>query len=598
MAMPRRPCWSAPAACCGARAPPSACPRSTSTAPSWPSPIALGTPAASRPASPARPTPTSGRQSPRGPSSCSPPASYGAAGRAGEALALAARYDLPEAAAAHHAIALVHELAGHTNAAQQAIAAAVADAEGLRARLPLDDLLLGFLETREPIYRDAVRLAARGGDPAETLAAINLAFSAPLPRPGLPPGDPDLQARLRELRERWAYLQSSLDSVEGEPGAAQALARERKGLERAIADVTRRLAVGLHPTPDAQHPIPDPRPPTPDALLLSLQACLGPDDALLVYAPAGPRALAISVTSEAICQHQLPVESAGIERLLRSWRFHVEHAYGVAAEAVAHAGARALLARLHGALVAPLASTLSRSRHLIVSLPPEWHDLPLAATLGPDGHLIASHDLSFVSAPEALTRRAAPPLRGPAMVLGCSDGGRLPAALHEARAVAAALGATGPVRPLIEDEATAAAVAEALPNCGVAHFATHAAFRHDNPLFSWVRLADGHLALADLGELSLRGQPLVVLSACESGRGRPRGGGIVGMARGFLLAGAATLVTSLWKIADDSSAQLMADFYRALASGTAPSALAEAQRQAIARGEHPFHWAAFVCVEA
>jgi CHAT domain-containing protein len=184
------------------------------------------------------------------------------------------------------------------------------------------------------------------------------------------------------------------------------------------------------------------------------------------------------------------------------------------------------------------------------------------------------------------------------MVLGCSDGGRLPAALHEARAVAAALGATGPVRPLIEDEATAAAVTEALPNCGVAHFATHAAFRHDNPLFSWVRLADGHLALADLGELSLRGQPLVVLSACESGRGRPRGGGIVGMARGFLLAGAATLVTSLWKIADDSSAQLMADFYRALASGTAPSALAEAQRQAIARGEHPFHWAAFVCIEA
>ncbi len=549
-----------------------------------------------------------------------------AAGLAQGALELATRYELPEAAAAHHAIARAHELSGDHEAAWVAQNAATAAAEELRARLPLDDLRLAFLETHEPIYRDGVRLAWRRGDPAATLAAVSLAFSAPLPRPGLPPGDPALREQLRELREAWAYLQSSLDGgEEGLGTGAPELARRLRELERAIADVSRRLAVGSAPTGD-QRPTTDDRRPTTDdgppsssptssavggqwsvvsgrssaVDARSLQAGLAADEALLVYAPAGDTAFGLAVTSTTIQQQELPLSAAGLARLLRSWRFHVGHAYGVAAEPAAHAAARAHLTRLYDGMVAPLLAALPQARRLVVCLPPEWHDLPLAAALGPDGHLIERYTLSFVAAPAALERRAPPPLAGPALVLGCSDDGRLPEALREAEAVALALGRRGEVHGLMEHEATRTAVTEALSTCGVAHLASHAAFRPDNPLFSWVRLADGHLAVADLGELSLRGRPLVVLSACETGRGRPRGGGIVGMARGFLLAGAAALITSLWKIADASSARLMTDFYGALAAGRPDpaAALAAAQRRALARGEHPFHWAAFVCVEA
>jgi CHAT domain-containing protein len=72
------------------------------------------------------------------------------------------------------------------------------------------------------------------------------------------------------------------------------------------------------------------------------------------------------------------------------------------------------------------------------------------------------------------------------------------------------------------------------------------------------------------------------------------------MGRGFLAAGATGLVVSLWKVADQASAQLMADFYdRLVADGlTDPaSALAAAQRRAIPTHPHPFFWAGFIFIQ-
>ena len=72
----------------------------------------------------------------------------------------------------------------------------------------------------------------------------------------------------------------------------------------------------------------------------------------------------------------------------------------------------------------------------------------------------------------------------------------------------------------------------------------------------------------------------------------------MGLSRGFLYAGASTLVQSLWRVEDRSTARLMESFYRALVSGRpAGSALREAQRIVRAeRGEHPFFWAPFQVV--
>lgn len=103
------------------------------------------------------------------------------------------------------------------------------------------------------------------------------------------------------------------------------------------------------------------------------------------------------------------------------------------------------------------------------------------------------------------------------------------------------------------------------------------------------------LYLEDVTALDLCGQ-IVVLSACESAGGQPvEGEGILGLPRAFLQAGAATVVASLWQVADEPTAELMAIFYRCLRQGFEPAAaLRQAKLELIEAGQPPSVWSAFV----
>ena len=147
----------------------------------------------------------------------------------------------------------------------------------------------------------------------------------------------------------------------------------------------------------------------------------------------------------------------------------------------------------------------------------------------------------------------------------------------------------------IEDEASETRLREYGSTCGLLHLATHGAFRADNPLFSWLRLADALLTVRDIYRLRLPRTSLVTLSACEAGLEDLRGGNVLGLSQGFLATGARSLLLSLWAVDDASTAQLMAAFYRWLAQGkTNNAALHEAQREIHQRRSHPFYWAGFV----
>jgi CHAT domain-containing protein len=68
-----------------------------------------------------------------------------------------------------------------------------------------------------------------------------------------------------------------------------------------------------------------------------------------------------------------------------------------------------------------------------------------------------------------------------------------------------------------------------------------------------------------------------VLSACQTGRGKVTGDGVLGMTRAFFAAGAATVIASVWDVPDAPTEQLMVSFYRGLQRGLSKS---EAMRQA------------------
>ena len=112
---------------------------------------------------------------------------------------------------------------------------------------------------------------------------------------------------------------------------------------------------------------------------------------------------------------------------------------------------------------------------------------------------------------------------------------------------------------------------------------------------------DGILTALELSNINLGQVDLVVMSACESGLGETSGEGVFGLQRGFKLAGAHSLMMSLWKVDDDATQMLMTNFYQNLMSGQSKQqALLNAQKflRENPRYSNPKYWAAFILLDA
>jgi len=162
----------------------------------------------------------------------------------------------------------------------------------------------------------------------------------------------------------------------------------------------------------------------------------------------------------------------------------------------------------------------------------------------------------------------------------------------------------------------------------ILHFATHAELKQKDPMSSALLLAksrdnDGKLQVREVFGMHLKAK-LVVLSACETALGRlSRGDEFIGLTRAFIYAGTPSVVASLWRVEDSSTAELMSAFHRNLQTMGKAEALRQAQLAimkgdesqermvnrgrdlaavagqrlaANARRAHPFFWAPFVLV--
>ena len=101
------------------------------------------------------------------------------------------------------------------------------------------------------------------------------------------------------------------------------------------------------------------------------------------------------------------------------------------------------------------------------------------------------------------------------------------------------------------------------------------------------------LTVGELYSMNLNAD-LVTLSACETGLGKvANGDDVVGLTRGFLFAGARSIVASLWSVDDKATAMLMETFYRNLVIMDKEEALRQAQITIRKNFPQPFFWAAF-----
>ncbi|MCR8922343.1 CHAT domain-containing protein [Dasania sp. GY-MA-18] len=130
------------------------------------------------------------------------------------------------------------------------------------------------------------------------------------------------------------------------------------------------------------------------------------------------------------------------------------------------------------------------------------------------------------------------------------------------------------------------------------HLASHGLFDERAPLNSRLLLAkdaanDGSLTVSEIYNLKLDAD-LVTLSACETALGKVASGDdVLGFSRGFLYAGASSIVSSLWKVDDEATSFLMQRFYKNLASLDKRTALTQAQLALKQHYPHPYYWAAF-----
>jgi CHAT domain-containing protein/tetratricopeptide (TPR) repeat protein len=210
--------------------------------------------------------------------------------------------------------------------------------------------------------------------------------------------------------------------------------------------------------------------------------------------------------------------------------------------------------------------------------------------------------------------------------------GSLPGARREGEMVAAMLGV-----PLLAGEQATKTVLQSRVAPRILHLATHGFFLgapptpsgralepelagqrmevlRSHPLLrsglalagcnSWLQgqttspqVQEGLLTALDVSALDLSGTEVVVLSACETALGELLSAeGVYGLSRAFVLAGAGMLITSLWRVGDDVTRELMEELYRSAALGSDfATALIHARRQIKQRHPNVRDWAAFVC---
>lgn len=267
----------------------------------------------------------------------------------------------------------------------------------------------------------------------------------------------------------------------------------------------------------------------------------------------------------------------------------------------------AVMIRLYQWLIQPMAKEIKDLKYLGIIPHDALHFLAFAALQGPDGPLMEQLPLfyspSASSLQYALAKRTKEK-RTRVLAIGNPDLGDtnfdLPLAEFEADSIRWSF-PEGEV--LKGKKATKSWIVQNIAKYGIIHIAAHGDFQNINPLFSALWLASskdkaqpdpeaGHLTVKEIFALELNAD-LVTLSACQTGLGQLKGSEMIGLNRAFLYAGTHSLISSLWRVDDLSTAVLMKHFYRNYTTSNKADSLRQAQLLVKQSFPHPSNWAGF-----
>jgi CHAT domain-containing protein len=341
----------------------------------------------------------------------------------------------------------------------------------------------------------------------------------------------------------------------------------------------------------------------------AIQRSLAPNEALLEYLVTAEEVLIFVVTPSGLSLHRSAESAVNLAARVRLARELMSTGSGTIRP-------DAVLRALYSVLLAPVeqSGALHHATRLVIVPHGVLTYLPFSALMDPRSGKYVAQEYSVIRIPTGASlpalRRVGPPNdRAPpdqAVSVFAPMPAALPATQDEVSHVRAVFHASA---VHVGSAATEALVRQSLRTGEVVHIATHAVLNAGNPLFSRIELAgdpagppsnNGRLEMHELLRLTAT-SPLVFLSGCETGLGAAwstpfeTGEDYTTVAQAFLLAGAANVVATLWRIDDAGAAVFAGRFYDAALRMSPPEALAEAQRAMIAdsRYSNPYYWAAY-----
>jgi CHAT domain-containing protein len=361
-----------------------------------------------------------------------------------------------------------------------------------------------------------------------------------------------------------------------------------------------------------------------------IQMLLDGETALIEYFIGMESRFIFLITKEKIMAMPLEIDSKKLFQKVREFR--VRAVEGITLDRLLSKIYERPLLELYEILIQPIEKEIFGKRNLIIVPHGMLHYLPFQALLSRDRkYLIESFSISYLPSATVLKYARAKNKGNHVDLFAAGNPNTgltpLPAAELEVKEVSAIFEKK---LVLTGQQATKTSVKSQGPRYDLMLLSTHGEMIESNPLKSNLRFTpsernDGRLTVSEIFDMEIKAN-LVTLSACETAlvKGEtgdfPQGDDLVGLSRAFIHAGAPSVVASLWKVSDDSTVQLMRNFYHNLKSMPKAEALRKAQmdlmkstvRFTVTRAgggliqpaqkgseetiecSHPFFWAPFI----
>ena len=528
-----------------------------------------------------------------------------ARGMYGRALEQSLAVHLPEVTwRAHKGLASVARQNGDIPTARAEIDKALLVVEDLRGAIKVEELKNGFIANKLDLYDDAIQLALDFPQPGQDPALIAWTYSE--------------RSRARSFIDLLANRKISLSSKEdtrrideqralkdrifaAEDMLAKAPAADKPARAKELSDLRetyRDMLVEIRAANPKLSAFVTVEPPT----LPEVRKILAKDSGLLEYHVASKETLVWTITDTSMRVTRLPIGRDKLATMVHDYKSKMEAIRPVDAEAKV----------LFTLLVEPaIGADLKGKRFLGIAPHGSLHYVPFAALRDGNDYLIDRYALFYVPSAAVLpltagaaTMATSDRSKARVLAIGNPDLGDPSFALPFAEIEVQELKLDfEQIDVLTRERATDRWVANNLGNYHVIHFACHGEFDPVNPLFSSLRLAreqgdakpgaDGALRAHDIFGIPLKAE-LVTLSACQTGLGKIEAGDeLIGLNRAFLYAGTRSIMSTLWRVHDGSTAVLVKHFYRSYTQEPKADALRTSMRQVREYYPHPAYWAAF-----